>query len=259
MSAIMNESAQGYLSEVFISHQGEGPWLGRRQLFIRLAGCSRGCRFCDTPLARNPSPEHWRLYAIPASSRFRRLPNPISIHRLVTILRPMLAGHGPIHSVTLTGGEPLEQPGFTYALGIALKKNSKETQLMLETNGLCDTIEQYNTKAFDFISLDFKLESATGQKASWRQYQSVLQSYSQKQGCVKVVVMPVTTPSEITIAARLAFRCKPDWAFIIQPATGPAWKHPARSKRLDALSCAALAVHPRTRLIPQMHRLLGLA
>ena len=46
----MNEV--GFISEVFLSFQGEGIHVGRLQLFVRLAGCGLRCRYCDTVDAR---------------------------------------------------------------------------------------------------------------------------------------------------------------------------------------------------------------
>src|SRR6185295_1944409 len=47
----------GWIREVFASFQGEGTHVGRRTVFVRTAGCSLRCRFCDTPeaLVRTPS------------------------------------------------------------------------------------------------------------------------------------------------------------------------------------------------------------
>jgi len=42
------------LAEVFRSWQGEGLLLGRRMVFVRLAGCEVGCRYCDTAWAFRP-------------------------------------------------------------------------------------------------------------------------------------------------------------------------------------------------------------
>ena len=41
------------VSEIFRSIQGESSWAGLPCVFIRLAGCSVGCAFCDTAYARD--------------------------------------------------------------------------------------------------------------------------------------------------------------------------------------------------------------
>ena len=41
-----------YLSELFSSIQGEGPFIGERHFFIRFSGCHRKCIFCDTNVKR---------------------------------------------------------------------------------------------------------------------------------------------------------------------------------------------------------------
>jgi 7-carboxy-7-deazaguanine synthase len=39
----------GFLvKEVWFTIQGEGPWMGRPAVFVRLAGCNLRCFFCDT-------------------------------------------------------------------------------------------------------------------------------------------------------------------------------------------------------------------
>jgi len=55
MRDIRNESSQscGRIFEIFSSFQGEGTLVGRRQIFIRFAGCPLRCSYCDTPEARN--------------------------------------------------------------------------------------------------------------------------------------------------------------------------------------------------------------
>ena len=39
---------RGYVSEIFCSVQGEGPYVGEKQLFFRTAGCRETCGWCDT-------------------------------------------------------------------------------------------------------------------------------------------------------------------------------------------------------------------
>ena len=36
------------ISEIFDSIQGEGPYVGCRQIFIRFCGCNILCDYCDT-------------------------------------------------------------------------------------------------------------------------------------------------------------------------------------------------------------------
>lgn len=36
------------VNEIFYSLQGEGRWVGRPALFIRMSGCNLSCSFCDT-------------------------------------------------------------------------------------------------------------------------------------------------------------------------------------------------------------------
>jgi 7-carboxy-7-deazaguanine synthase len=43
------------INEIFYSIQGEGSLSGVPSVFIRLAGCSLRCRWCDTKYAQNPS------------------------------------------------------------------------------------------------------------------------------------------------------------------------------------------------------------
>ena len=75
--------------ETFHSLQGEGAHAGRSAFFIRLAGCSVGCPWCDTK------------HSWPAHSHPQR---PLS-ELGVEVRRAAAAGAG---FVVITGGEPLE-------------------------------------------------------------------------------------------------------------------------------------------------------
>ena len=46
------------VKEIFTSIQGEGPYVGYKQLFIRLCGCNLNCSYCDTDFGVNDSKEY---------------------------------------------------------------------------------------------------------------------------------------------------------------------------------------------------------
>jgi 7-carboxy-7-deazaguanine synthase len=78
----------GRIAEVFFSIQGEGATAGLPAVFIRLQGCSVGCRWCDTKYSWDPE-----------GGRPADLPS---------ILGEIAAF--PCRRVVVTGGEPLESP-----------------------------------------------------------------------------------------------------------------------------------------------------
>ncbi|HEU4438346.1 MAG TPA: 7-carboxy-7-deazaguanine synthase QueE, partial [Methylomirabilota bacterium] len=83
--------AAGRIAETFYSIQGEGPTAGLPAVFVRLQGCSVGCRWCDTKYS-------WDL----AGGREATLPG----------LLAEVEGFA-CRRVVITGGEPLESPLFT--------------------------------------------------------------------------------------------------------------------------------------------------
>ena len=99
------------LCETFASLQGESTHAGRRCFFIRLAGCSHRCSYCDTAYA-------WDGGA------------PMSVEALVD--RAKQAG---IPLVEVTGGEPMEQSETPL---LCRKLLDAGFEVLLETNGAHD-------------------------------------------------------------------------------------------------------------------------
>jgi 7-carboxy-7-deazaguanine synthase len=99
------------VSEIFLSVQGESSYVGLPCVFIRLAGCSLNCRWCDTRYARRGG--KWMTLS--------------QISRRIWSYR--------IPLVEVTGGEPLEQDGTIRLLTDLLKDGYR---VLLETNGARD-------------------------------------------------------------------------------------------------------------------------
>ena len=73
------------VNEIFYSLQGEGPHTGMAAVFLRLAGCSMNCPFCDTKYAAAQGREMTDGDIISALEQY------------------------PCRNVIITGGEPTEQ------------------------------------------------------------------------------------------------------------------------------------------------------
>jgi 7-carboxy-7-deazaguanine synthase len=146
--------AKGYLSEIFTSLQGEGPYVGSRQIFVRFSGCSLQCNFCDTKNSWKRTDQF--TIDIPEKYGLEKIyQNPISHEETIAIIQKIINKEPKLHSIFLTGGEPLEQKEYFHALVIGLKKSG--LQVYLETNTV-NYKNLYEVKEhIDIISADVKM------------------------------------------------------------------------------------------------------
>ena len=96
------------VTEIFASIQGETSFVGLPFSFVRLTGCNLRCRYCDTTYAYD-SGEEFPLQEV--------------------VSRVELFG---IPRVTVTGGEPLLQPGAFRLVSAFL---DRDFTVLVETNG----------------------------------------------------------------------------------------------------------------------------
>ncbi|MGC8769246.1 7-carboxy-7-deazaguanine synthase QueE [Calditerrivibrio sp.] len=147
---LQNTSSEGFIKEVFTSIQGEGKYVGALQLFVRLSGCSIGCKGCDTDYSFSDS---FDLDGISVLS------NPITAEKLSYIIYDHIKPNS-IHSISITGGEPLLQKDFLKELIFYLKGYGY--RIFLETSGFfIDRLNEVGDMV-DIISLDFKLGESFG-------------------------------------------------------------------------------------------------
>ncbi len=239
------------LIEIFSSIQGEGPLIGYRQLFIRFARCNLSCHYCDTPFKAVPQ---CRVENTPGSETFTDWQNPVTRRQIEGLVKDWVTNlTGLHHSISLTGGEPLLHQAV---LTDWLPRLRQYLPIYLETNGtLPDQLEAL-LPFIDYISMDIKLPSISGQGALWEQHRDFLQIAKKKRVFVKVVIDPQTSVDELLQATQLVVATAPDIDLILQPYTGPAGIDISTQALLE-MQQAVAALHPRTRVIPQTHNFLG--
>ena len=127
-----SERTQGNVVEIFSGIQGEGIHVGRRQIFLRLAGCNLACDYCDQPEARTV-PAFALIERTAGRRDFIAARNPLGVERCARAILKLDRPRGLHHAVSLTGGEPLMQAGFLAALLPILRRAG--LRVLLETNG----------------------------------------------------------------------------------------------------------------------------
>ncbi len=117
------------ITEIFLSLQGEANTVGYPTVFVRLTGCPLRCQYCDS------------AYAFSGGQ----------IETLADILDQVASYN--VSRVTVTGGEPLAQPGV-FALMTALV--DRQFSVSLETSGALpvDRVDPRVVKVLDIKTPD---------------------------------------------------------------------------------------------------------
>ncbi len=182
---------KGKITEIFDSVQGEGLYLGERQLFVRLHGCNMKCRFCDTK-----------------ASRFME-------YHPHELLKELDMYEDNFHSVSFTGGEPLVQKDF---LKSALELTNKAGyRNYLETNGtLPDALKEVIAHV-DIVAMDLKLPSSTGAAAYWQTHTEFLAIAAQKEVFLKAVICKDTSDMDLRLGIELIKSVHRAGMLVLQP------------------------------------------
>ncbi|MCK4475871.1 MAG: 7-carboxy-7-deazaguanine synthase QueE [Methanophagales archaeon] len=250
---------KGYVTEIFSSFQGEGPYAGRRQIFARFAGCPLSCFYCDTSYARDPRQKLCNVLFLDKKTRIKR--NPISTNAVIDCIKELLTPD--VHSICYTGGEPLSSAAFVKE--IAAEAKSRHLKNFIETSGISARAFASLADYFDFASIDIKLRNhgAVEEKDYDRLYENELECIRSSidrgiETIVKVVVVKNTPVEEIEgICEDLAGL---DVKFVLQPVTAPSYLQSANVvpsiKELFELSeTAGLYLH-HIMVIPQVHKFM---
>jgi organic radical activating enzyme len=245
----------GYVSEIFRSIQGEGICVGERQIFVRTAGCSATCRWCDTVESKTRRP-----VCLVHGREVRTLGNPLEATRTVDEVMGLVGDGRGIRSVSITGGEPLEQADFVAAVAVGLKENGR--RIHLETNGLHADALAKVVAHVDIVAMDIKLPSATG-RTHWDEHGDFLEVLTGVESFAKVVVDHSTPPEEIDEAVDMIARAGGGMPLVLQPESATflegAHGEDARRVLMTTLEYAQSRAIDRlgdVRVIPQCHKIL---
>ncbi len=176
-----------FIKDIFYSYQGEGPFVGYPQIFIRFYGCNIHCSYCDEP-------------------DFSKDKQKYSVDDVIKAISPYKSR--PLHSISITGGEPLLYSQYFTDLIPKLPAPA-----YLETNGtLPDKL--CNVKSlFSYFAVDYK----PGYENAFDRFMEQLYDHP---GCfVKYILLNQFNEKDLHTAGKLLAQRNLKIPFIIQPVT----------------------------------------
>lgn len=247
--------------EVFASVQGEGLFVGEPQVFVRLAGCPLRCRWCDTP----------HSWAVPGPGARARIGVPGARRRDEAFATPFRVAtwiaeveEGPARTVSVTGGEPLLYPEFLLELAGLVG----DRRLHLETGGAHPEALEAVRDAVDHVSLDLKLPADMDEPAApdlphgelaWSATRRrMLALVRGRDACAKIVVAGCRSARDFAPLLEDVAAIAPELPVVLQPVTPMRGVVAPADGLLSALVEQALEHGLTCRVLPQVHRLLGL-
>lgn len=237
---------QAYISEIYSAIQGEGQYLGVRQIFLRFCKCNINCAYCDT--VRESA--YCRYEKDVGKRNFVRFKNPIDVRRAASVIKSL--NKFLHHSISLTGGEPLLQADFLVDF---LPRAKKEKLLIfLETNGTLPGELKKIIDLIDIIAMDIKLPSATKDKPFWMEHRQFIEiaEKHEKEIFVKLVVGKNASEKDLRASSRIIKN--KNIPVILQPVWG---KNCPSLKQLAGWQMELLGKHKTVKVIPQTHRFMG--
>ena len=218
------------ITEIFDSVQGEGLYLGEKQVFVRFFDCNLSCAYCDTKLDRFTEYEPKELF------------EEISLYR------------DKYHSISFTGGEPLLYTDFLKEI---LELTSGEGyKHYLETNGtLFSELEQLIDR-IDIIAMDLKFPSSTGMGNLWYLHRKFLKIAARKEVFLKAIICQATYEEDLREALAMIKEVSPASVLVLQPNSYE--NQPVLHGKLLNFKEIANQQGVTTCVIPQIHKIMGL-
>lgn len=226
-----NSQITAQVKEIFKSIQGEGPYVGFEQIFIRFCKCNLSCDYCDTD-----------FFALEKTKSY-------TSQELVQEIENLNIGN--IHSISLTGGEPLLEFKFLKEFLPLINK-----KIYLETNGTLPESLSEIIDMVDIVSMDIKLPSVTKMEESYQRHKEFIDicTKNKKEIFLKIVFDKNITDKEIDESVKLAK--KDTLLIVLQPMM--------LNDSLNTSPVELMAVfekfaqrYSNVRLIPQVHKFIN--
>jgi len=252
---------EGYVGQIFNSVQGEGLYVGRRQVFVRFAGCSLDCLYCDTEKFRKFRQRTCEVETKPGSMKFRHIQNPMAHEEVLRHVRRLMTSD--THSISLTGGEPLLAGAFLIDVARSCKESGFLTYL--ETNGASSEAMKKVAEYIDIAAIDIKLPEH--EAVPRRKWSHLLEEElacikialkNEVETFVKIIVLSSTQPKIITHVCKQLGRIG-KIPVVLQPVTpaGRVRSAPSMTHVYHLAQTAARAGVKEIAIIPQVHKLIG--
>lgn len=244
----MDMENKAKIKEIFSSIQGEGEYIGCKQIFIRFCACNLQCCYCDTDF-------------YPTNINDKNTFFEFTPEQLADYIKQNF-DLKTTHSISLTGGEPLIWADFLKEFMPKL-----DVKYYLETNATIDDNAKIILPLTDFVAGDVKLPSCSGIENSFDlhdKFFSVVKSLRGKGGIefsvknrnffAKVVFDDNLTEDEIDSTVKLAE--KYGFEIILQPRMSGNDLTVSSEFMMETFE-KFVRKYKYTRLIPQVHKFIN--
>jgi len=224
--------------EIFSSIQGEGIYVGRRQIFVRFVKCNMDCDYCDTPHKKEA-----KFCTVAGNKKILKNADDVAneIKNLYT---------KDIFSVSLTGGEPL-----LYTSLIKQICKGLNIPLYLETNSTLPERAYEIKNLITYAACGIKLNYPKFYNDSLKTIE-ILNDYLKSGNLfVKVVITKDVDVGQIEGLTR-DIKNIGDLPLVLQPQTGIKWDNTYKNTLLTMSEMAGNFLKD-VRIIPQLHKFLG--
>jgi len=218
------------IAEVFDSVQGEGLYLGERQIFVRFFDCNLNCSFCDT------KPDRFTEY------------EPQELFQEIKLY------HQHYHSISFTGGEPLLYKDFLKEILKLTRRHGYKHYL--ETNGTLAAELEELIDHIDIVAMDLKLPSSTGLGEFWDSHRNFLKIAKRKEVFLKTIICHSTKEEDLEKAVKLIKDVSPASILILQPNSNE--NHGSLHEKLSRFKEICGRGKVTACVIPQIHKIAGI-